>query len=502
MSNLLTDVVRRQAKQRGAAPALTGGGRTVTYAALDNSTNQIAQALVAFGTSTDSRIGYLTKASVEAAEVLVGCAKAGLVAVPLNWRLAVPELIAVAQDAGLAVILAEPEFLPAAAAVADAVGGIPVVDLASRAWIEAQPNVDPGLDSDAGTVLLQIYTSGTTGLPKGVQLTLGNLAYTEEGLAIQGFTQHSVAVNVLPMFHVAGQAWLVCSLIAGGHSIMMPDFQPAELIALMESERVTNICVVPAMLQVLTAMPGIEQRDFSALEVIVYGASPITPALLRRSMDIFGCEFVQFYGMTETSGGSTCLTAKDHDPDGPRQHLLRSAGKPLVNVEVRIVGTDSSELLPAGQVGEVQTRSPHNTPGYFDRPLDNAALFTNDGWLRTGDAGYLDDDGYLFITDRLKDMVITGGENVYPVEVEAVLADHPAIAEVAVIGTPDVKWGEAVTAVVVVKPGLAAPSEQDIIDFTAGKLASYKKPRIVKFIEALPRNPSGKILKRELRSSF
>jgi acyl-CoA synthetase (AMP-forming)/AMP-acid ligase II len=206
--------------------------------------------------------------------------------------------------------------------------------------------------------------------------------------------------------------------------------------------------------------------------------------------------------MTETSGGSTCLTAKDHDPDGPRQHLLRSAGKPLVNVEVRIVDTDSGELLPAGQVGEVQTRSPHNTPGYFDRPLDNAALFTNDGWLRTGDAGYLDDDGYLFITDRLKDMVITGGENVYPVEVEAVLADHPAIAEVAVIGTPDVKWGEAVTAVVVVKPGLAAPSEQDIIDFTAGKLASYKKPRIVKFIEALPRNPSGKILKRELRSSF
>src|ERR1700752_2521549 len=190
MSNLLTDVVRRQAQNRGDAPALTGGGRTVTYAALDTSTNQIAEALLGLGTSAGSRVGYLTKASVEAAELLVGCAKAGLVAVPLNWRLAVPELIAVAQDAGLAVILAEPEFLPAATAVGDALGGIRVVDLASRAWFEAQPDVDPGFDPDSGTVLLQIYTSGTTGLPKGVQLTLGNLAYTEEeGLAIQGFTE-------------------------------------------------------------------------------------------------------------------------------------------------------------------------------------------------------------------------------------------------------------------------------------------------------------------------
>ena len=502
MLNLLTDVVRRQAKQRGNAPALTGGGRTVTYAALDASTNQIAQALLASGTGAGSRVGYLTKASVEAAELLVACAKAGLVAVPLNWRLAVPELVAVAQDAGLAVILAEPEFLPAAAAVADALDGIPVIDLASRAWIVAQPDVDPGFGSDPGTVLLQIYTSGTTGVPKGVQLTLGNVAYTDEGLTLQGFTQDSVAINVLPMFHVAGQGWLICSLIAGGHSIMVPDFQPAEFISVMESRRVTNICVVPAMLQVLTSMPRIEERDFSALEVIVYGASPITPALLRRSMNIFGCDFVQFYGMTETSGGTTCLTAKDHDPDGPRQHLLRSAGKPLVNVKVRIVDTDSGEPLPAGQVGEVQTRSPHNTPGYWDRPADNAALLTPDGWLRTGDAGYLDPDGYLFITDRLKDMVITGGENVYPVEVEAVLADHPAIAEVAVIGTPDVKWGEAVTAVVVVKPGVATPSQREIIEFTTGKLASYKKPRVVRFVQALPRNPSGKVLKRQLRSSF
>ena len=345
MSNLLTDVVRRQAKERGDAPALTGGGRTVSYAALDGATNQIAQALLAAGAARGSRIGYLTKASVESAELLVACAKAGLVAVPLNWRLAERELIAVADDAGVAVVLAEPEFLPGADAVAAALGGIPVIDLSTRTWIDAQPEHDPGHGTNPDTVLLQIYTSGTTGMPKGVQLTLGNLAYSDEGLALQHFSQDGVAINMLPMFHVAGQAWLVSSLMVGGHTIMMADFDPVELIALMESKRVTNMCMVPAMLQVLTAMPGIEKRDFSALEVIVYGASPITPALLRRSMDVFGCEFVQFYGMTETAGGTTCLNAEDHDPDGPRAHLLRSAGKPFGEVEVRIADVDSGVEL-------------------------------------------------------------------------------------------------------------------------------------------------------------
>ena len=185
----------------------------------------------------------------------------------------------------------------------------------------------------------------------------------------------------------------------GGGDDRAAVFDPVELIALMESKRVTNMCMVPAMLQVLTAMPGIEKRDFSALEVIVYGASPITPALLRRSMDVFGCEFVQFYGMTETAGGTTCLNAEDHDPDGPRAHLLRSAGKPFGEVEVRIADVDSGVELAGGQVGEIQTRSPHNTRGYWDRPDDNVALFAENGWLRTGDAGYLDSDGYLFVTD-------------------------------------------------------------------------------------------------------
>ncbi|HEY7010581.1 MAG TPA: AMP-binding protein, partial [Jatrophihabitantaceae bacterium] len=379
-----------------------------------------------------------------------------------------------------------------------ALGGIPVLSMASRDWVDEHPDTDLGHAADPGAVLLQIYTSGTTGVPKGVQLTLSNLAYTEEGVAAEGLAADSVVLNALPTFHIAGQGWAISALIAGAHTIMVPEFVPGELVELMESERVTNAFMVPAMLRVLTSLPGIDERDFSALRMICYGASPITPAVLRRSMQVFGCQFAQLYGMTETSGVTTMLRPEDHDPDGPREGLLRSAGLPQPFTEVRVVDVDSGEVLPADEVGEIQTRSPYATVGYWNRPADTAALYTADGWLRSGDAGYLDADGYLFISDRIKDMVITGGENVYPVEVEAVLADHPAVAEVAVIGTPDAKWGEAVTAVVVLRPGAAA-TEAELVAFTSGRLASYKKPRIVRFVDVLPRNPSGKVLKRELR---
>jgi acyl-CoA synthetase (AMP-forming)/AMP-acid ligase II len=281
---------------------------------------------------------------------------------------------------------------------------------------------------------------------------------------------------------------------------MLPDFVPAEVVEIIESRRVTNALLVPTMLQILTSLPGIDERDFSSLRTILYGSAPITPALLRRSMEVFGCGFLQLYGMTETSGVLTRLLPEDHDPDGPREYLLRSAGTPSHGTEVRIADVDTGEQLPARVVGEIQTRSAHLTVGYWNRPDDNAALITPDGWLRTGDGGYLDEQGFLYITDRIKDMIISGGENVYPVEVEAVLAEHPAIAEVAVIGTTDARWGEAVTAVVVLRAD-AATTEAELIDFTADKLASYKKPRTVRFVDALPRNATGKVLKRELRTT-
>ena len=502
MTELLAEVVRRAAKTRPDAPAVSGGGRRVTYTQLDSNSNRIAHALAAAGARAGSRIGYLTKASAAAVELLIACAKAGMVAVPLNWRLSEPELVAVAKDAELTALLTEPAFRSSATAITAALDGLPVFGLDTPSWYEAQPDIDPGLGADRNAVLLQIYTSGTTGVPKGVQLTAGCVAYGDELMTAERMDQESVAINVLPMFHIAGQGWIITSLLAGAHMIMMPDFVPAEVVAVMEAERVTNGLFVPAMLQVLTSLPGIEDRDFSSLRTVLYGASPITPSLLRRSLQVFGCGFTQLYGMTETAAVTTRLLPEDHDPGGPREYLLRSAGTALPGVGLRIVDVDSGEVLGAGEVGEIQVRSAHLTIGYWKRPEESDALFTDDGWLRTGDAGYLDEHGYLFISDRIKDMVITGGENVYPVEVEAVLAEHPAVAEVAVIGTPDPKWGEAVTAVVVVKPGMAQPTADELVAFTAGRLASYKKPRVVRFTDSLPRNASGKVLKRELRATI
>jgi long-chain acyl-CoA synthetase len=247
-------------------------------------------------------------------------------------------------------------------------------------------------------------------------------------------------------------------------------------------------------------VPGAEKRRFPALRSVIYGASPITDETLLAAMRVFKCEFVQLYGMTETTGAITELPAADHDPAGPRARLLRSAGKPFPWIELRIVDAEGRDC-PTGEVGELWTRSAQNMQGYWNKPEETRATITAEGWLRTGDAGYMDGEGYVFLTDRVKDMIVSGGENIYPAEIENVLAGHPAIAEVAVIGVPDDKWGETVKAVVVLKPSQQAQAA-DIIAFGKARLAGYKCPTSVDFVAALPRNPSGKVLKKVLRAPY
>ncbi|MFD3473460.1 long-chain-fatty-acid--CoA ligase [Streptomyces sp. NPDC058695] len=509
MGPFLPDAVRQHAALHPGAPAVTEGPRTLTYAELDRRGNRVAQALLAAGLPKGAHVGYLVRPGVLSAELLMGCAKAGLVATPLNWRLAERELVAVAQDAELAVVLTQTEFLPGARAVRAALPGVTLVTESEadagehtyEKWLAAAGDVDPGAGSE-DAIFLQLYTSGTTGLPKGVQLTLNNCSASEAQLRETGWTTASVSLNVMPVFHIAGTGWLVNALAAGAHTVLVPDLVPAAVVDLMERHRVTHTFFVPAILHLLTALPDIDERDFSALQLIVYGASPITPALLRRSMEAFGCGFYQKYGLTETTGSAARLLPEDHVLDGPRSALLRSAGNVWPEVKVAIADPVTGDHVAPGVVGEILTRSRQVTPGYWKRPRENEALFTADGWLRTGDAGYLDKDGYLFVTDRMKDMVITGGENVYPIEVESVLAEHPAVLDVAVFGTPDELWGEAVTAAVVLRPRADAVTAQDLIDFARERIASYKKPRIVHFVEELPRNPSGKILKRVLRQNL
>ncbi len=276
---------------------------------------------------------------------------------------------------------------------------------------------------------------------------------------------------------------------------------PTSSLDTIEHEGVTNTFLVPAVLQSLVAIPGAAERDWSRLRAIAYGASPITSTALRSVLDTFGAPLFQVYGSTETAGAITQLEPEDHDPHGPRAHLMRSAGRPYPWVELRIADPESGEDLGVDRVGEIWIRSPQVTAGYWDRPDDTAAALTGDGWFRSGDGGYVDDEGYLFLTDRIKDMIVTGAENVYPAEVENVIAAHPDVAEVAVIGVPDTRWGEAVKAVVAPAPGTTIDPDE-LLAWTKERIAGFKRPRSVDLVDALPRNPSGKVLKKDLRAPY
>jgi long-chain acyl-CoA synthetase len=331
-----------------------------------------------------------------------------------------------------------------------------------------------------------------------VLTTNANMMACAETSPRWSFDADTLSLTAMPMFHIGGIGWAFVGLWNGATTILVREFDATDVLDRLEREQVTNTIFVPTMLQLLTSVPGAAQRDFSALRSIAYGASPITTPVLRAALRTFGCPLFGMYGLTETTGTVVQLDPADHDPDGPRAHLLRSAGRPYPWVELRIVDPQTGEDRGAGEVGEVWMRAPNVMAGYFDRPAETAAALTPDGWLRTGDGGFLDEEGYLFLTDRIKDMIISGGENVYPVEVEEALAQHPAVAEVAVIGVPHERWGETVKAVVVLRPGATADADE-LTAFARRRLAGYKLPRIVELVDELPRTASGKVLKRELR---
>ena len=497
----VVDVIRRHAARRPEAIALRHGERELSYGELDERSNRLAQALLARGVGAGTRVAYLDRSSPEVVELLFAASKVGAVLVPLNWRLALPELAAVLEDAQAPVLIAGPAFREVAEGVLQRLSPAPdllVVGEGYEHWLAAHEPRDPGGRGDAGDVIVQMYTSGTTGVPKGVLTTHGNLAVTAQTSQRWGFDERSVSLTPLPMFHIGGIGWAYCGLWHGATTVLVSEFDAESVLDVLERRRVTNAVLVPTMLQMLTAVPRAAERDYSALRSIAYGAAPITTTVLKASMRTFGCALFGLYGLTESTGGVVALEPEDHDPGGPREHLLRSAGRPYPWVELRVVDPISGRPLGPREVGEVWLRGPNVTRGYFNRPAETAAALTPDGWLRTGDGGYLDEDGYLFLTDRIKDMIVSGGENVYPVEVEEALAQHADVADVAVIGVPDPRWGEAVKALVVPRPG-ARPAAEELIAFARQRLAGYKLPRSVDFVGELPRTPSGKVLKRELR---
>ena len=503
----LADLVRTHGAERGDQPMITFEGTTRTFAEVDTRSNRVAQALAAEGVGPGDRIAFLEHNVPEYFEFVFGAAKLGAVTVALNWRLAGREIAEIIDDARAKVLVVGPEFVNLIEKVEDSLATVTryvVLGEHARwasfeAWIDGQPDRDPGHAASPSEVAFQLYTSGTTGVPKGVMLSHDNLFALLPGASESwGFDGEVVSLGVMPLFHIAGTGWNIAAMFFGAHTVLLRDVDPAAIMRAIPEFGVTHTVFVPAVLQLLLATPGVDEADFSSLRLILYGASPITDVVLTKAMATFGCDFVQAYGLTETTGAVVQLAAADHDPEN-RPDLLRSCGQPMPGVELRIVddaGTDAQE----GAVGEVWIRSPQNMLGYWGRPEETAAALADDNWLRTGDAGYLL-DGYLYLYDRVKDMVVSGGENVYPAEVENVLAAHPDVADIAVIGVPDERWGETVKAVVVARAGdLADPAA--LISFCREQLAHYKCPTSVDFVEALPRNASGKLLKREIREPY
>jgi long-chain acyl-CoA synthetase len=480
-------------------------GRTLNYGGLDRHAAQVAAGLRAEGLGAQDRMGYLALNSDWYFELLFGCARAGCVMVGVNWRLAPPEVAYVVNDAGIKLLVVGRDFLPVWQAVADqcpTVTTVLVLEDDYVGWRDGQSADPEPSPVNPGDVLVQMYTSGTTGFPKGALLTHGSIlgAMARGRLVGEDWThwdKSDVSLIATPVFHIGGTAWGLQAIYHGGSSVVLAKPDVGDMLRAIEQFGVTKMFAVPALLNAILNHPDAATTTVSSMREIIYGASPIPLDVLRRALALFGCQFIQQYGMTETSGSVTYLPPEDHDVAGtPR---MASCGKPYPWTEIRIVDPDGRPV-GAGAVGEILIRTNSIMKGYWNKPEATARAIV-DGWYHSGDAGYLDADGYLYMFDRVKDMIVSGAENIYPAEIENALHEHPDVKDCAVIGVPDERWGEAVKAIVVKRDGSALDAD-GLIRFARTRIAGYKVPKSVDFVADLPRNPSGKILKKDLRAPY
>ncbi len=514
-SRHLLEQIRDQARKQPEAIAFSSSPSDWTFGEFDKVSSQLAHLLANQGVGTGDRVACLTRHTPETLLLWLAAAKIGAVCMPVNWRLSAREVQWILNNGEAKMLLADAAFSEVTDQLDPAVRATligthePIGERPSlRQAVAGQPDTDPGyMPADAETAV-QLYSSGTTGMPKGVELTWANLSTNLEILPVTlGYAgAPHLMFSALPAFHIAGVLVGLLTYSLGARLIALPDFIPATVLDTLEREKVTHSFFVPAMIQFLLQVPDVESRDFSHLQGISYGASPITEKVLVRGMEVFKCGFTQVYGLTETTGAVTVLKPEEHLPGSDQAWKLRSAGRAMPGIELRITDPETGETVPDGDVGEVQIRTAQNMARYWhnEDATSEALLPMTDGdaapWFRSGDAGFIR-EGYLFLHDRIKDMIISGGENIYPAEVENILMQSPMVADGAVAGVPDEQWGEAVKAFVVPAPG-AVPDEAALLEFMRGRLAHFKCPRSVDWVSEIPRNPSGKILKRLLREPY
>ncbi len=480
------------------------GDVRLTYGQVSDRAAKVAAALGAERLQPQDRVAVLSRSTPELFEIIIGSDLARTVVVALNWRLAREEMQAVIADSGASVLFASEQFRNDAVWLmehVDCVRRVIVLGSEYEAWL-AGPNAaavasPSGVPSD---VVLQLYTSGTTGRPKGVMATNHAAAFTLPKVAAAwGFSDQTVALVPMPLFHIGGIGWSLVAMRAGGRLVLLDAPSAAEILDAIEREGVTDIMVVPAQLTPLCDELERRPRDLSSLRLVTYAASPISETLLRRTIETFGCDLRQIYGQTECFGPVCQLEPEDHDlADGAGR--LASCGRPVPWVELGIFDPISGEPVPDGSRGEVWTRSEQNMVGYWRQPERTADTIREDGWLRTGDIAEMR-DGYVYLVDRLNDLIISGGENVFPAEVERVLLQHPAVRDAGIVGVPHDRWGETPVAAVVPHSD-AKPTEAELIEFCREHLAHFKCPTSVRFVSEIPRNPTGKILRSSLHEQI
>ena len=508
----LSDMVIEQAAKQPDAEAVVFEETRLSYGRLNERVNRLANGLGSLGLRRGSHVALVLENCHQYLEAYYALSKAGMVAVPLNWRLSDEELRYIVDHSESEALIADLGHAETALLLRDKIErlerliGVGVIDSADMTPYEemlaatspAEPSRE-GLDEDGLAVLM--YTGGTTGLPKGVMLSHRNLLAAVQAIAGIGMQASGArTLYALPLFHIANwQAFLFHAL--GGCVIVSRRADPKQIVELLLREKPVLVNLVPTVYESMLALPGIEDLDFSFVGRFTVSGAPMAPESMRRCEEVFGMRFGKGYGLTEAAPAVSSLNPDDYVLEGDPKLVAqgRSVGKPLANVEVRICREDGSQC-ETREEGEITVRGDNVMLGYWRDP-ERTRETLREGWLWTGDLGFVDEDGYLFLTDRKGDMIISGGENVHPTETENALQEHPAVREVAVIGLPDLKWGEAVKAVLALEPGRVA-SADELIAFCRERIAAYKCPRSIDFAEELPKSTVGKILRKDVKKWY